>query len=927
MLISLFVVVDKASAVVPPQCWEAGCCGPSLKYNQWSCVTSSFKCSGSGGYYFASYYCSTSQKSHSNPIACRSDCPGDSQCDTLSCLSTDGWAKFCEIKEGTIPCTAGNNSCTANLTMQTCKERADGSDCDFFNSTDVRDCWVGGATPTPAPGETPPPPNNPPPPQFPQTIKVIGVVFEDDNGNGNLDSGEQILGPRGGVTNYTYTKSGGGTRTVDCDSAANSAGKVKEAIDTPLNIKHVASNGITQLGNATMCYGGYIEINSSGDAFIEGAVDCATTWGGSCTRYADCNCIEYTGIKCLAESDCSSAPAYKTKKDNQYKARSNSFYAKLRDFGLNSNFIGPAMSWNATQNQLIPVWGMYTINVDNNEKLKIRVPDTYQITRTYLISTRGNDDPLVAPDEPAVIRNLGITDTVGGWDAGVANTSAVVVWGIRTKRATIRAKAHSITSSDSCTTLRARPTVAPADFTLAPLYTTKTQTGANYVEWNDLAVPGAFEPYRVDATPSALVVNEYLPNESLVCQYKNNDVASAIQSAAVNATKGDLFDVEFGYKPKTLSIQIRAKSVPATSSCTGIRNSANGLNLTTFSFTQSATDPLPSSRQQSNNAYALFDSLLPGMNTIHVEPASGIYEPLKWCMKINTDPVTTSDVFDISTGSLNSGDSVVIDVGFKTNRSWVQTDGGDVYADNITSYLPGSTKFNRTGAAGFPGIISFQSGYDFKAAAGNKGEGNVSSTGWLVQESLPVINYYQLLYTRFGSPITDNYTALYAGGKPTINGTYFVNGDLTTTAQWNLVSGDSYVVIVNGNLNFNYRVTAPVGSFIAFIVKGNINIASSVGVQCDATVCSDTTERIQGVYITSPTGIFKTNIGNAAKERLLLRGTFVAGSFQLERDLNVTSGTHNSDTPAETFIYEPDYLFQLPNEMKELPVTWQEVAP
>jgi hypothetical protein len=113
------------------------------------------------------------------------------------------------------------------------------------------------------------------------------------------------------------------------------------------------------------------------------------------------------------------------------------------------------------------------------------------------------------------------------------------------------------------------------------------------------------------------------------------------------------------------------------------------------------------------------------------------------------------------------------------------------------------------------------------------------------------------------------------------------------------------VVFVNGDLAIDTNVTVASGSFLGFIVSGNIDI-------------KDTVATVDGFYFTSDT--FSTGTGSTA---LALNGTFVADEFDLERDL----GSGNSTTPAESFNYRPDFAFTAPLELRRPYRNFREVAP
>jgi hypothetical protein len=101
-------------------------------------------------------------------------------------------------------------------------------------------------------------------------------------------------------------------------------------------------------------------------------------------------------------------------------------------------------------------------------------------------------------------------------------------------------------------------------------------------------------------------------------------------------------------------------------------------------------------------------------------------------------------------------------------------------------------------------------------------------------------------------------------------------------------------------------------------------VDSSVG-----TTALSTAPNVEGVYIATKadgTGTIITGTSTAlATARLVGKGMFIADNFTLQRDLDSYGG--NTGSSPELFVYNPQLLLTMPDSMKELPVTWQEVAP
>jgi hypothetical protein len=227
------------------------------------------------------------------------------------------------------------------------------------------------------------------------------------------------------------------------------------------------------------------------------------------------------------------------------------------------------------------------------------------------------------------------------------------------------------------------------------------------------------------------------------------------------------------------------------------------------------------------------------------------------------------------------------------------------------------------GAGGYPGLVTYGTGYDFDPDPTLTGGSYVSSTGWLSNETHRVINYYELLWRRLGGMTTpDSFPDLTSVAKPPSRpAPYYITGDMTTSGNWTVAEGETVIFIVNGNLTLGGNITITGSGFAAFIVNGNITVAPSVG-----GLYTSSTPVIEGIYVTSPTGTFQTGTSTVVgKERLVLQGIFVAGSFLLQRDLESVSA--NTTTAGELFLYNPRLLVSMPDALRDVPITWEEVAP
>ena len=326
-------------------------------------------------------------------------------------------------------------------------------------------------------------------------------------------------------------------------------------------------------------------------------------------------------------------------------------------------------------------------------------------------------------------------------------------------------------------------------------------------------------------------------------------------------------------------------------------------------------------KTQSGSDYVSW-SLQP--NTYTLTALSPGTASIRYCL---TD--ATGSHFGVSTVNLASSVTDTFDVAYGPPPAWFQAQGGDVYAAaNISALTPSGAsprQFLLSGTGGYPGVVTYggaSTDYDFSSDDGTKGEAYVSSKNWLANDGAGNRDFYSYFYSKLGSPTTPDYTNLTDplpqpatdSGRP-----IYVQGNLTTSGNWTVTDGQKYVFLVDGALTIGGHINITGNGFIAFIVKNDITIASGVG-----GAYTSTAPAVEGIYLSS--GTIHTGASSVAgAERLVGRGMFVANHVALERDLN--SLNQNGTYAAELFIYNPALLINLPDTMKNVPVSWQEVAP
>ncbi len=196
---------------------------------------------------------------------------------------------------------------------------------------------------------------------------------------------------------------------------------------------------------------------------------------------------------------------------------------------------------------------------------------------------------------------------------------------------------------------------------------------------------------------------------------------------------------------------------------------------------------------------------------------------------------------------------------------------------------------------------------------------------------------YDHFYRRYsmGRNPSDDFTGTASDARkpshPPVNGrAYFHAGDMTIQSSWLIQAGEQFVVFVDGNLTLSdltgveQLIQVEPGGFLAFIVSGDITVASSIG----NSNLDDTTANIEGVFIADGVLTVQSR-GEAAggDDRFVGTGTFVGWSgVQLQRDFSdgATRKAENNTRPVELFVYRPDFVLNAPERMKTPRYIWQE---
>ncbi|MFH0749770.1 MAG: hypothetical protein V1917_02525 [Candidatus Gottesmanbacteria bacterium] len=384
-----------------------------------------------------------------------------------------------------------------------------------------------------------------------------------------------------------------------------------------------------------------------------------------------------------------------------------------------------------------------------------------------------------------------------------------------------------------------------------------------------------------------------------------------------------------GTKACSGTLSAKAVLAGADTSCNTLGASANALINTSFSFSPAVS---PASKIQTGSTPVSWTGVTTTGTTNYAVNAipPGQYIQANVCVSTNGGTTWTQ----ASAGTLADGGSLLFVVGYKEQTGWVQTQSGDVYAAaRLVSSIPDTATnpyfvFDDPVNIGSAGIVTYGTTYDFSLSTANRGNTKISTKGWLTKQTYAPVHWYDQFASRMDIPGTA--TAITPDplgiSKPTCTKNpciFYADGDLVTeTTRWDYGSIRQVIIFVNGNLTIKNPIIVANGGFFAFIVNGNITIDPAVG-----RAWNNATKSLDGIYIATTanhTGTFKAGAStNLGTERLNIRGMVIADKFLLERDL----GINNNTSPAENFIFNPQLLFTMPDEMKEIPYVWQEVAP
>lgn len=250
-----------------------------------------------------------------------------------------------------------------------------------------------------------------------------------------------------------------------------------------------------------------------------------------------------------------------------------------------------------------------------------------------------------------------------------------------------------------------------------------------------------------------------------------------------------------------------------------------------------------------------------------------------------------------------------------TYEAWWQVEGAGVYAGSTTGGVTIGSQVPSGNYLLIPGTVGSVAALMRGSGTYDTGDGGLSTSAWnaLTKYQGKRVDYAYLAAQLGVTTSTSNDWASDAMDKPVYEATkefYYLKpatGEAHLSADWSVLTGEKYVVVVDGDLRLDHNVTVANGGFLLWVVSGNITVAPTVA-------------ELEGLMLSSGNWITETNGGSDTQ--LVISGSVVAwGSIELNRNLG---GAANA-SPAERFVYRPDLLFEMPKKVKTFVMQWAEV--
>jgi hypothetical protein len=255
--------------------------------------------------------------------------------------------------------------------------------------------------------------------------------------------------------------------------------------------------------------------------------------------------------------------------------------------------------------------------------------------------------------------------------------------------------------------------------------------------------------------------------------------------------------------------------------------------------------------------------------------------------------------------------SVVVSV---KNRSWFQTQGGDVYTGgNLADIIPETATDRNLSLEldNWPGIISHQDTDGVNLGSGFSSDNTLDN--WSAQSKYEGKTYgsFQFFKKKFAMQMAEeNYSSSEGINVPLEDKVYYAKSSRTLSGNWALEDNRWIVLLVEGDVYVNVDIIVPKGSFLAIAATGSIVFNNSV-------------TKAQGMFVAE--NRIDTSSGNVAFEG---QGVFATSQFILGRDFE---DERNQTVPIESFVARPDFIMSSYKDAERnvwwFSQIWKELAP
>jgi len=266
------------------------------------------------------------------------------------------------------------------------------------------------------------------------------------------------------------------------------------------------------------------------------------------------------------------------------------------------------------------------------------------------------------------------------------------------------------------------------------------------------------------------------------------------------------------------------------------------------------------------------------------------------------------------------------------SSAWFQTEVGNVHSseDIYNAGLPSGEYFSDKGESNSgPGVVSYDHWLPLEPS--DLGEGNLSSTNWLVNTEISSSPYnYNYFYKVLDQPdlipppLPNR--KIWSSDLPAADGMIAFESSIRMGDNWE-IGTKKIVILVQGEFLINARIRIDIDGGGSLVVAAR----DGIGVSKRIAVNGLNLNTIEGFFFTD--GPFYSNVNpslnltpanDIKNNRLVIDGGITANEFDFRRNLGEE---RNQTIPAELFRYNPRLLLNTYPGLWARKHAWEELAP